>query len=156
MVNILQIVGYKKSGKTTVINQLIQAAAMLNVKVAVIKHHGDHSGNEIDIPLERDHVTYMSSGAVESIIQGERYIHKLMTNETQTLDSLIDEVSSSPDIILVEGYKHEDYPKFVLLRSEHDRDLLNLTQIVGIIDTHAINDVNYIEIIQGLINHETF
>ncbi|TDM12792.1 molybdopterin-guanine dinucleotide biosynthesis protein B [Macrococcus lamae] len=152
---ILQVVGYKKSGKTTVINQLIGAAKQLGLQIAVIKHHGDNSGNEIDIPLERDHLTYMAGGADESIIQGYQYIHKLMTSREQTLDDLIKEVSTDPDLILVEGYKRADYPKIVLLRNESDKELSGLKHIIKIIHTADLTHINYTEIIQGLINDET-
>ncbi|KAA1039631.1 molybdopterin-guanine dinucleotide biosynthesis protein B [Macrococcus equipercicus] len=152
---VLQVVGYKKSGKTTVINQLIRAARKLQLTVAVIKHHGDKSGNEIDIPLKRDHVTYMESGAAESIVEGYHYVHKLLKKSESSLDELINEVSSAPDIILVEGYKQADYPKIVLLRSESDKELLDLTTITQVIYTDAISTINYTDIIQGLINDET-
>lgn len=96
MVKILQVVGYKKSGKTTVVNQLILAAKAQGMTVSVIKHHGDKSGQEIDIPLKRDHITFMTSGADESIVEGYDYVHKL--SKPKSLERIIaEDVTSSPD-----------------------------------------------------------
>lgn len=138
MVKILQVVGYKKSGKTTVVNQLILAAQAKGLTVSVIKHHGDKSGQEIDIPLKRDHITFMTSGAAESIVEGYDYVHKLST--PKPLARIIaEDITASPDVILIEGYKQAHYDKLVLLRDTEDNELLDLKNIKGIIKTEDIS-----------------
>ncbi|TDL98436.1 molybdopterin-guanine dinucleotide biosynthesis protein B [Macrococcus brunensis] len=138
MVKILQVVGYKKSGKTTVVNQLILAAKAQGMTVSVIKHHGDKSGQEIDIPLKRDHITFMTSGADESIVEGYDYVHKL--SKPKSLERIIaEDVTSSPDLILIEGYKEADYDKLVLLRDSADYELLELKNIICTIKTEDIS-----------------
>ncbi|GGB08358.1 molybdopterin-guanine dinucleotide biosynthesis protein B [Macrococcus hajekii] len=142
MVKILQVVGYKKSGKTTVVNRLIEAAKAQGMTVSVIKHHGDKSGQEIDIPLKRDHVTYMASGADESIVEGYDYVHKLMRHKT--LEQIIaEDISAAPDLILIEGYKHAAYDKLVLLRSTEDCELRELVNIKGVIETAEISMTDF-------------
>jgi len=142
MVKILQVVGYKKSGKTTVVNQLILAAKAQGMTVSVIKHHGDKSGQEIDIPMKRDHITFMTSGADESIVEGYDYVHKL--SKPKSLERIIaEDIASSPDLILIEGYKHADYDKLVLLRDSEDNELLKLKNIKGTIKTADISMTDF-------------
>ncbi|TDM02312.1 molybdopterin-guanine dinucleotide biosynthesis protein B [Macrococcus carouselicus] len=146
MVRILQVVGYKKSGKTTVVNQLIAAAKQQGLTVSVIKHHGDQSGQEIDIPLKRDHLTYMASGADESIVEGYDYVHKL--SRPKSLERIIaEDITSSPDLILIEGYKHADYDKLVLLRTAEDTALLDLKYIRQVIQTEDIPAIDFSQFI---------
>ncbi len=141
MVKILQVVGYKKSGKTTIMNTMIRLLKAKGLSVAVIKHHGDKNGDEIDIPKSRDHITYMESGADESIVQGYQYIHKLRKQEDKdalnNLDDIIQhEVTSHPDVILIEGYKQANYDKIVLFKSTEDEyDLKRLNNIKLMVDT---------------------
>lgn len=141
MVKILQVVGYKKSGKTTTMNMIIHFLKGKGLTVAVIKHHGDKNSDEIDIPKSRDHITYMESGADESIVQGYQYINKLMKQQDKdvldTLENIIqNEVTSRPDVILIEGYKQANYDKIVLFKSTEDElDLKRLNNIKLMVDT---------------------
>lgn len=130
MVKIIQVVGYKKSGKTSTMNALIKLLKSKGFRIAVIKHHGDKSGQEIDIPQSRDHITYVESGADESIVQGYQYLHKLIqqedVNTLENLEHIIHhEVTTNPDIILVEGYKQAKYDKIVLFNNVDDEKVLS-------------------------------
>ncbi|MGK0554706.1 molybdopterin-guanine dinucleotide biosynthesis protein B [Macrococcus capreoli] len=141
MVKILQVVGYKKSGKTTTMNQLIRLLKAKGLRVAVIKHHGDKSGNEIDIPQSRDHITYLNSGADESIVQGYQYMHKLIRQIDDepivNLEQIIHhEITTQPDIVLIEGYKQANYDKIVLFNTSEDiEQLQSLSNIQMMLDT---------------------
>ncbi|RXK18598.1 molybdopterin-guanine dinucleotide biosynthesis protein B [Macrococcus sp. DPC7161] len=152
MVKVLQVVGFKKSGKTTVTNIIIKHLKSKGFKVAVIKHHGDRSGQDIDIPKKRDHITYMDSGADESIVQGYQFIHKLVakadTKDTTSLEYMIqNEVTTNPDIILVEGYKAANYDKIVLYQSNEDlMELKQLSFVKYALDTSVLRK----EDIQGI------
>ncbi|WP_414044252.1 molybdopterin-guanine dinucleotide biosynthesis protein B [Macrococcus sp. EM39E] len=141
MVSILQVVGYKKSGKTTTMNTLIKLLKSQGFHIAVIKHHGDKSGQEIDIPQSRDHITYVESGADESIVQGYQYLHKLIqkedVNTLENLEYIIQhEVTTNPDIILIEGYKQAKYDKIVLFNNVDDeKGLSQLSNVQYMLDT---------------------
>lgn len=54
--SILQIVGYQNSGKTTLMEKLIQALTYEGMKVATIKHHG-HGGYP-EVPKKIVNATY--------------------------------------------------------------------------------------------------
>ncbi|WP_414045165.1 molybdopterin-guanine dinucleotide biosynthesis protein B [Macrococcus equi] len=141
MVKILQVTGYKKSGKTTTMNTIIRLLKSKGLKVAVIKHHGDKGVQDIDIPKRRDHISYMDNGADESIVQGHQYIHKLLKfadeEAVNSLEHIIaHEVTTNPDVILIEGFKYATYDKIVLFNKDDDKkELINLSNIQLMLDT---------------------
>ena len=61
---ILQIVGFKNSGKTTLMQHTIQFLKSYGYTIATIKHHG-HIGE--DITLQEDHVDHMKHFNPEQI-----------------------------------------------------------------------------------------
>lgn len=114
---IMQIVGYKNSGKTTLINELIQICNAHQLEVTTIKHHGH---GEEDISLnhkEVDSRSFINSGASESIVLGHQLIERV-TKQQKSLTQIIEEdLSIKPDVILVEGFKQEQYPKVLLKKN---------------------------------------
>src|SRR5690625_2441125 len=68
MMKIMQIVGYKNSGKTTVAKRLIELLSMKSVRVASLKHHG-HGG----VPLgfeATDSEEHRQAGALIAGVEG--------------------------------------------------------------------------------------
>lgn len=66
---ILQIAGFKNSGKTTLINHWVKTIKATGLSVVVIKHHGH--GAKLDMPDEtKDSMRYLASGADASIVSG--------------------------------------------------------------------------------------
>lgn len=152
MVKVLQVVGFKKSGKTTTMNRIIKQLKAMDYKVSVIKHHGEIGGQEIDIPRSRDHISYIENGADESIVQGYDYIHKLRRNESIELQTIIDEEVACKDIILVEGYKQAHYDKIVLVNNDEDKKVLSqLQNIKLIVDTSVDTEQIIKEFIQSWV-----
>ncbi|UOB20671.1 molybdopterin-guanine dinucleotide biosynthesis protein B [Macrococcus armenti] len=152
MVKVLQVVGFKKSGKTTTMNRIIKQLKAMNYEVSVIKHHGEIGGQEIDIPRTRDHITYIESGADESIVQGYTYIHKLRKNDSIELQTIIDEEVTCKDIVLVEGYKQAHYDKIVLYNKAEDKEILSQLQNIKImVDTSVDSEQVIKEFIQSWV-----
>lgn len=115
----LQIVGYKNSGKTTLINNLIKVCHDNQLTVSTIKHHG-HGVEDISMDhKEVDSLSFMKNGAQESIVLGKQLMERV-TKVDKSLEQIIaEDLSVIPDILLIEGFKHEQYPK-VLLTKEAD------------------------------------
>ncbi|WP_323707194.1 molybdopterin-guanine dinucleotide biosynthesis protein B [Mammaliicoccus vitulinus] len=115
----LQIVGYKNSGKTTLINKLIKVCHDNQLTVSTIKHHG-HGVEDISMDhKEVDSLSFIKNGAQESIVLGKQLMERV-TKVDKTLEQIIvEDLSVVPDILLIEGFKHEQYPK-VLLTKEAD------------------------------------
>lgn len=123
---ILQIVGFKNSGKTTLMMHTINKLKSLKLKVATIKHHG-HTGSDIELQGQHvDHMKHFESGADQSIIQGHEYRQTVTRINEQSLSKIIkDSVTIDYDIILVEGFKDEKYEKIIVYNSESQLQKLN-------------------------------
>ncbi|MDG0843602.1 molybdopterin-guanine dinucleotide biosynthesis protein B [Staphylococcus equorum] len=132
---ILQIVGLKNSGKTTLMTHTIQLLKVRQLTVATVKHHGHHKTEDNhDIRLQNDQVDHMKhfyAGADQSIVQGNAYQQSVTRTQNKTLDEIIGEsVTMDSNIILIEGFKEANYDKVLVYRNESDRNALNhLTHI---------------------------
>ncbi|PGL72552.1 molybdopterin-guanine dinucleotide biosynthesis protein B [Bacillus sp. AFS055030] len=139
--SILQIVGYQNSGKTTLTKKLIKQANQRGLVAATIKHHGHGGAPDTEIE-QKDSSRHLDAGAIVSSVEGDGVL-QLRTNfinwdlkKTIQLYRLF-----SPDIIFIEGYKRESYPKVVLIRSEDDLKLLDsLTNIICVISHFEIEE----------------
>ena len=127
---ILQIVGFKNSGKTTLMTHTIKLLKAHDLTVATIKHHGQHQQDfqDNDITLQKDHVDHMKhfhAGADQSIVQGNLYQQTVTRTEKQSLDEIINEsVTIDNNIILVEGFKNAGFDKVAVYTDENERKSL--------------------------------
>ncbi|MFJ7980871.1 molybdopterin-guanine dinucleotide biosynthesis protein B [Lysinibacillus xylanilyticus] len=130
---ILQIVGYQNSGKTTLMEQLITKATTEGFRVGSIKHHG-HGGIPM-IESSKDSVRHEKAGASVTAVEGEGTLRmSIHQSNWQLADILAIYETFNMDIIFIEGYKNEDYPKVVLLRQAEDESLLQkVTNIVCVL-----------------------
>jgi molybdopterin-guanine dinucleotide biosynthesis protein B len=110
------IVGFKKSGKTTLITRLSQELSSRGYRVAAIKHTPLHIFfPETDSSKFKEHCSFVAAigqEETEIIIKGEKSIEDILAY----CDS---------DIVLIEGFKREKtFPKIVCIRDEADKDEL--------------------------------
>lgn len=121
---IFQIVGYQNSGKTTITSKLIQALLHYGLKTATIKHHGHNA--RPDAPDEKDSAKHLKAGAVASIVEGGG---RMILQADHYPASLLEQINLiehfQAEVILIEGYKLEEFPKLVLLRNKADLELLS-------------------------------
>ncbi|MFS0864233.1 molybdopterin-guanine dinucleotide biosynthesis protein B [Fredinandcohnia sp. 179-A 10B2 NHS] len=134
MYPILQIVGFQNSGKTTLVEKLVQTGTANGLKVATLKHHGHNTGLD-SLHIMKDSVRHRKAGAVLSGVEGGGSLQIEAITTDWRLDKLIKLYSFfEHDMILVEGYKNEDYPKVIMIREEKDVELLSsLKNIVAVI-----------------------
>lgn len=126
---ILQVAGFKNSGKTTLINHWVSTIKDAGLSVVVIKHHGH--GAKLDMPDEtKDSMQYLASGADASIVSGAG-VTQYMIQEQMELPGLMKlAYAQQPDVILIEGFKMANYPKAVIVKNEADWEKLqNLSHI---------------------------
>lgn len=105
---VFAISGYKNSGKTTLITKLIPELTKKGYRVATIKHDGHDF--ESDVP-GTDSYRHQKAGAYgTAVFSGKRF---MVTKETTEIDekSLM-QAFPEADIILLEGLKNSDYPKY--------------------------------------------
>ncbi|EKF1560785.1 molybdopterin-guanine dinucleotide biosynthesis protein B [Listeria monocytogenes] len=131
MATILQIIGFKNSGKTTLLNALIRASRKENYTVSAIKHDAhdfsvDHVGT--------DSYSFQESGAEAVVIANSRQ-YAVMEQTGIDLKTAIQKLPES-DIVLIEGYKEGPFPKIILIREQAEIELLNNSKAVHKIATH--------------------
>ena len=125
----LHVVGYKNSGKTTLLERWIRVAKSHGRSVAMLKHHGH--GGPIDVsPDQTDTNRFWQAGSEATLVAGGG-MTQLLLNEEPTFDELKRLAAyREPDMLLIEGYKDKPGSKVVLVRSVEDWDTLHtLTDI---------------------------
>ncbi|MEK5643782.1 molybdopterin-guanine dinucleotide biosynthesis protein B [Paenibacillus rhizosphaerae] len=124
-----QIVGYKNSGKTTLVCSLVERLAVKGIRTAVIKH--DAHDFDIDHPGTDSYRHRKSGAGAVALVSLQR---TAVIEEAETgLDELIGRFSAY-DMILVEGFKQAEYPKLVMVRSQEEHSLVSeLTSVNAIV-----------------------
>jgi len=109
------VVGWKNSGKTTLMTRLIAELASRGYTVAVVKHA--HEAFDIDHP-GRDSFKMREAGASEVAISSPRrfaLMRELGEAPEMSFEEIVACVGSS-DLVLVEGFKGEEFPKIEIRR----------------------------------------
>ncbi|MFW6077212.1 MAG: molybdopterin-guanine dinucleotide biosynthesis protein B [Hyphomicrobiales bacterium] len=107
---VIGIAGYKESGKTTLVERLVREFTARGLAVATVKHA--HHAFDID-HKGRDSWRHRVAGAHEVAIVSDRMwaiIHPLHSEPEPNLDEVLAMMAPS-DLVVVEGYKRETYPK---------------------------------------------
>lgn len=116
---VIGFAAYSGTGKTTLIKQIVAILKKSNLRVSVIKHA--HHNFDVDYP-GKDSYEIRKSGAEDMLISSKNrwvLMHENNYNEELKLQDLLhilDKVNN--DIILVEGFKAEKFPKIELYRDE--------------------------------------
>jgi len=125
-VPILGFCAWSGTGKTTLLRQLLPLLVARGMRVAVVKHA--HHKFDIDHP-GKDSYELRKAGACQMLISSRRRM-ALMTEfeagrDEPTLSELLDRLElQHTDLVLVEGFKHERYPKIELHRPSLNKPLL--------------------------------
>lgn len=138
---ILQVVGFQNSGKTTLMEKLIGRATQAGLRAASIKHHG-HGGVPARESHAKDSMRHYEAGAVVSSVEGDGVLqlHGRMNDWGLAKIIKLYEIFSL-DVIFIEGYKRESYPKVVFIRDERDFSMLHfLTNIQCVISHVKLED----------------
>ena len=123
---VLGFAAYSGTGKTTLLTKIIPLLKQRNVRLGIIKHA--HHNFDIDHP-GKDSYQLRKSGAERMLIASKKRWALMVENDQDDQDpsllSLIQKIDCTElDLILVEGFKHEFFPKIELRRAELKKDLL--------------------------------
>jgi molybdopterin-guanine dinucleotide biosynthesis adapter protein len=114
------IVGWKNSGKTTLMAKIIENFVGRSLQVAAVKH----AHHTFDVDQEgRDSHRYRAAGAsTVAVSSAKRFaiMTELRNRPEPTLDELVRHIEIA-DIILVEGFKAANHPKLEVRRREASR-----------------------------------
>ncbi|KFM99848.1 molybdopterin-guanine dinucleotide biosynthesis protein B [Bacillus clarus] len=135
--SILQVVGYQNSGKTTFVEKMVRVLTGEGMKVATIKHHG-HGGIP-EVP-QKDSERHRKAGAVVSGVEGAGLLALSSLRDKWSVQEIVRLYEFfEVDMIVIEGYKKEKYPKVVLLRSMEDVALLHKVEnVVAVITWYEV------------------
>jgi molybdopterin-guanine dinucleotide biosynthesis adapter protein len=115
-VPVFGVVGWKNSGKTTLLTRLVSEFVRRGFSVSTVKHA--HHEFDIDKPAT-DSFRHREAGAGEvMIVSGRRWalMHELRGEEEPRLEAVIARLSPA-DLVLIEGYKREGHPKIEVRRA---------------------------------------
>ncbi len=109
------VAGYKNSGKTTLIVDLVRDLVARGWRVGTIKHA--HHNFDIDHP-GKDSFLHRAAGATEVVVASARrvaHIRELTGSDEPSLDELVQQMRNV-DLVLVEGWKSGNHPRIELRR----------------------------------------
>ena len=124
--HVIGIVGWKNSGKTTLVVELVRLLTRRGLKVATVKHA--HHDFDIDHP-GKDSYRHREAGATDVIVaSGARWaqVHELRGSPEPELADLLPRLSPDTDIVLVEGFKRDPHDKIEVVPPDFDGRLLTL------------------------------
>lgn len=118
---VVTFVGSSGTGKTTYLARLIPELKGRGLRLAVLKHDVHHF--EMDHP-GKDTYRFTAAGAdVVTIANREKFALLQRTDRELSLEEIISRLPPV-DLILVEGYKHNPYPKIEIHRAALGRPLI--------------------------------
>lgn len=115
--NVIGIVGWKNSGKTTLASAVIRELSARGLAVSSVKHA--HHLVDVDQP-GTDSYKHREAGAQEVILAGgQRFaiMHELRGAKEPTLDELLARLGPC-DWVVVEGFKTHSHPKIEVHRQD--------------------------------------
>ena len=120
---LIGLAGWSGSGKTTLLAGLIPLIVARGLSVSTVKHA--HHEFDIDQP-GKDSWAHRQAGATEVLISSARrfaLMHELRGQPEPPLDELLARLCPV-DLIFIEGFKRDSYPKIEVHRPEVGKPLL--------------------------------
>lgn len=121
---IVGLAGWSGSGKTTLIAKVLPVLIGRGLKVSTLKHA--HHGFDLDKP-GKDSFMHRAAGASEVLISSAKrwaVLHELRDEAEWTMPALLSKITPV-DLVLVEGFKRENFPKVEVYRAANGKPLLH-------------------------------
>ena len=130
---IIGLAGWSGSGKTTLVTKALPRLIARGLRVSTLKHA--HHGFDLDQP-GKDSFMHRAAGATEVIISSAKrfaILHELREEAEWDLPDLLRKLAPV-DLVLVEGFKRDAFPKLEIHRKANGKPLLHPAdpQIVAI------------------------
>ncbi len=117
---IIGLAGWSGSGKTTLITKVLPVLIARGNTVSTLKHA--HHGFDLDKP-GKDSFMHRVAGASEVLISSAKrwaVLHELRDEGEWDMEALLTKISPV-DLVLVEGFKRESFPKVEVYRAENGK-----------------------------------
>ena len=136
---VIGIVGWKNSGKTTLMKEIIKYLVSKNFVVGTIKHA--HHNFDIDKP-DTDSYLHRQAGSQQVIISSSKRwakIVELKDKSEKKLNELLQELDA-PDIVIIEGFKDASHPKIEIIRKDSNNYLFpKIKNVLGLVSDSKID-----------------
>jgi len=120
---IIGLAGWSGSGKTTLITKLLPHLIARGLRVSTLKHA--HHGFDLDQP-GKDSFMHRTAGATEVVISSAKrfaVLHELRDEAEWDLPDLLTKFAAV-DLVLVEGFKRDAFPKLEIHRAANGKPLI--------------------------------
>lgn len=144
---ILGFAAFSGTGKTTLLTQLIPALTAGGLRIGLVKH--SHHNFQIDQPGKDSFRLRQAGASAVMIVSSHR--RAIITEITPAMEPKLDDQlnvfdQSGLDLILVEGFKAEKFPKIELHRPSLEKPLLypNDPDIIAIASDKELQTPDYL------------
>jgi molybdopterin-guanine dinucleotide biosynthesis adapter protein len=120
---IIGLAGWSGSGKTTLITKVLPRLIARGQRVSTLKHA--HHGFDLDQP-GKDSFMHRAAGATEVVISSAKrfaVLHELRDEPEWDLPDLLTKLAPV-DLVLVEGFKRDAFPKLEIHRAANGKPLI--------------------------------
>ncbi|MFC5405243.1 molybdopterin-guanine dinucleotide biosynthesis protein B [Cohnella soli] len=136
---IIQVVGYKDSGKTTLVRELVNAFTQAGYNIGTLKnspHDHDPEPEGTDTRLHRE-----AGAAITAFVTPNRaaWVEERKVTTEEIVETM---ARRGVDILIVEGFKNAPYPKIALIRSETDTALIDLPNTITVATRTPISSID--------------
>ncbi len=136
MAPVISIVGKSKSGKTTLIEKLIPELKSRGYRVATIKHTRD------DVTLDepgKDSWRHIQAGSEATVIRTSAQVTMIKPMAEASIEDMVHLFAEDYDIILAEGFKHDNAPKIEVHRKEAGSPLKGVKKLAAIVSDEPLD-----------------
>ncbi|NLY55661.1 MAG: molybdopterin-guanine dinucleotide biosynthesis protein B [Firmicutes bacterium] len=139
MANVLSVVGYADSGKTTFLEGLLPVLRSRGLKVAVIKHSG-HIDDSAEVGKDTWRLARAGAAPV-GLVHGNRLSLELTFPTAPTPTEVGELLGDRVDLVITEGFKRADNPKLEVWRHADQAEpaCLGDPNLIGVITCHECN-----------------
>jgi molybdopterin-guanine dinucleotide biosynthesis protein B len=137
-VPILCFVGRSNSGKTTLIERVIPELVRAGYKVATVKH----AGHGFDLDTEgKDSWRHKRAGASSVMVlsKGSMAMFADVSDQMNVEDVRERFLDRTYDLIIAEGWKHESYPKIVVVREQIGEIPVSTEGLLAVVSDKAVD-----------------
>lgn len=128
---VVSIVGKSKSGKTTVVERVVQELKSRGYRVATIKHAPQ--GTSFDEP-GKDSWRHIEAGSGATVVSSpDNVVLVKPVSQDTPLEEIVRLLGEDYDIILAEGFKQGGTPKIQAHRKGAGAPLKNIKRIIAIV-----------------------
>ena len=125
---VISIVGRARSGKTTLVEQLISELKSRGFHVASLKH-----AQEIHFEAGKDSERHLAAGSqVVGLVSGKRLVVLRPVESETDLQEIARHLGAELDVIIAEGFKQGSTPKILVNRAELGEPPANLRKVVAV------------------------